>query len=98
METCQNQDLFKDFEMRLRQLETDRTELKIYILSLDNNVKDLKILMNETNKTQSDIISKIVENRLEIDTTNTNNIWSLAFKIGAVFAPFLSAALAVYLK
>lgn len=95
----------KDHEDRLRTIEKSQLEMKYSFLSIENSQKDLKLIMQEMNKNQSDLLTKFVNCTLDnsktdetIKLTNNKNMWTLIFKIGVVLAPFVSAGLAVYLN
>ena len=97
------QEQLKDHECRLRTLEQTQIEMKYGFLSLENSNKDIKFMIQDLNKNQSELLNKFVTCTLDgnktdetIKLTNNKNMWSLIFKVGVIAAPFVSAGLAVY--
>ena len=94
------QEQLKDHEDRLRTLEKAQMEMKYGFLSLENSNKDIKLMIQELNKNQSELLNKFVTCTLDnsktdeqIKLTNNKNIWAFLFKVGAVLAPFITAGL-----
>ena len=76
----------KDHEDLLRSLERNQLEMKYNLLSIENGQKDIKLLIVDVNKNQSELLNKFVTCTLDgnktdetIKLTNNKNIWSLIF-------------------
>ena len=94
------QEQLKDHETRIREIERSQLEMKYNFLSLENSNKDIKLMIQELNKNQSELLNKFVTCTLDnsktegqIKITNNKNIWAFIFKVGAVIAPFITAGL-----
>lgn len=87
----------KDHNSRIRRLEEANMEMKYNLLSIENGQKDIKLLINELNKNQNDLINKFVDAKLNTDANNNKNIWNLIWKVGAILSP-IAVGIFAYFK
>jgi septal ring factor EnvC (AmiA/AmiB activator) len=88
----------KDHETRIREIEKNSIEVKYNLLSLENGLKDIKIMVNE-------ILNKLVNVTIdnskvdtEIKKNNNQKFWEVLFKIGAILSPIITGLVVYFQK
>lgn len=71
----------KEIEVRIKELENNTRDLKYNIQALDSSVKDIKLILHDSNKSQTDLLNKLIDSTLNIKTNNNKNSWTFATKI-----------------
>jgi len=91
------QDTLRDHETRLRTVEQNQVEMKYDLINIKTSQTDLKVMVSEVNQNSNKILNKFVDSELSCKTTNQKNVWSLIFKIWAIFAPVITAVSAYFI-
>jgi hypothetical protein len=87
-----------DHEMRLRKLEQTTTEMKYELANIKNELKDLKLLMMDFNKNQTELLNKFVNNTLDIKSNNNGRLWDYIFKVSVGIGVVINGIVTFYLK